>query len=71
MWKKLYTNSGLILLAILGAGVWFSNLYPLYPAEPKPLSEYDNVPPASPTPTTTPNLVELYEQLQLQLQLQL
>ena len=26
MWKKLYSNSGLILLAILAAGVWYSNL---------------------------------------------
>jgi len=49
MWKKLYSNSGLILLAILGAGIWFSNLYPLYPAKPKPFSDYDNVPPVTAT----------------------
>jgi hypothetical protein len=26
MWKKLYSNSGLISVAILAAGVWFSNV---------------------------------------------
>ena len=33
MWKKLYSNSGLILLAILAAGVWFSSGLSASPAE--------------------------------------
>ena len=35
MWKKLYSNSGLILLAILAAGVWTSNLYTFIRQSPK------------------------------------
>jgi len=48
MWKKLYSNSGLILLAILAAGVWFSNLQSLFPAKNAPkYSDFDA--PTSPT----------------------
>jgi len=35
MWKKLYSNSGLILLAVLAAGVWTSNLYTFIRQSPK------------------------------------
>jgi len=38
MWKKLYSNSGLILLAVLAAGVWTSNLYTFIRQSPKPSS---------------------------------
>jgi hypothetical protein len=30
MWKKLYSNSGLILLAALAIGIWTSNLHSFY-----------------------------------------
>jgi hypothetical protein len=35
MWKKLYSNSGLILIAVLAAGVWTSNLYTFIRQSPK------------------------------------
>jgi hypothetical protein len=38
MWKKLYSNSGLILLAVLAAGVWTSNMYTFIRQSPKPSS---------------------------------
>ena len=79
MWKKLYSNSGLILLAVLGAGIWFSNLRAIYP--PKPVNDFDVVHASSPTPTLsieealklppvstpsppTPSAVEIYEREQ-------
>src|SRR5262245_5603750 len=46
MWKKLYTNSGLILLAVLAAGVWTSNLLSLYQAKnvaPQGLTAEDRI----------------------------
>lgn len=36
MWKKLYSNSGLILIAVLAAGVWFSNVRSIYQAKTTP-----------------------------------
>ena len=38
MWEKLYSNSGIILLAVLAAGVWTSNLYTFIRRSPKPSS---------------------------------
>lgn len=49
--QKLYTNSGLILLAVLCVGAWFSNLQPYF--QPK------NATTALPTPT--PSVVEMFE----------
>src|SRR5215475_13003742 len=60
MWKKLYSNSGLILLAILAAGVWFSNLRALHPRQPDKSPGIDAL--TSPTPRNS--AVELYEQEQ-------
>jgi len=50
MWKKFYTNSGLILLAVLAAGVWTSNLRSIYQPAPEPCkyTDFDRV-------TTTPS----------------
>jgi hypothetical protein len=45
MWRKLYTNSGPILLAVLAAGVWFHNLRPHSSANP-----FDFATVASPAP---------------------
>lgn len=51
MWKKFYSNSGLVLLAVLAAGVWFSNVMPLLPARNAAEHvNFDVVPAASPTP---------------------
>jgi len=49
MGKKLYSNSGLILLAVLAAGVWTSNLLSRYSAKNTPkYSDFDAL--TSPTP---------------------
>lgn len=60
MWKKLYSNSGLILLAVLAAGVWFSNvMLLLLPARNTPEHiDVNPAPAASPTPTPTPLTIE-------------
>jgi len=56
MWRKLYTNSGLILLAVLAAGVWFSNVRAIY-------QDYYAPALAEPSPTPRPtSAVESYEQ---------
>lgn len=59
MWKKLYSSSGLILLAVLAVGIWFSNLLPFFSTTKAP--EYAN-PDAtsvvSETPTPTPITIE-------------
>jgi hypothetical protein len=63
MWKKLYSNSGLILLAVLAAGVWFSNILSLFPAKNAPkYADFDAVL-ASPSPTPQLSCVELYLRL--------
>lgn len=58
MWKKLYSNSGLILIAILAAGVWYSNLKHLFPDKNEPC--VDAV--AAPSPSPTLSFEELLEQ---------
>jgi len=55
MWRKLYSNLGLILIAILGVGVW-ANVYQSVKA-PEPYSKYsdfDKVVGDGETPTLTP-----------------
>jgi hypothetical protein len=36
MWKKLYSNPGLVLLAILATGIWFSNVRSFFQAKLAP-----------------------------------
>lgn len=49
MWKKLYSNSGLILLAVLAGGVWFSNIHSLFQPENTPKNtDFDAL--TTPTP---------------------
>lgn len=51
MWKRLYSNSGLILLAVLAAGVWLSAVLSFFPARSAPEHvDFDAAPAASPTP---------------------
>ena len=49
MWKKLYSNSGLILLAVLAAGIWVSNALSFF--APKNTPQVDAVAAPSPTPS--------------------
>jgi hypothetical protein len=65
MWKKLYSNSGLILLAILAAGVWFRNLRSFYPPKSNDFAYSDELLASSPTPA--PSFEELLEQEWLKL----
>jgi hypothetical protein len=49
MWKKLYSNSGIILLAIFAAGIWFHNILSLF--QPKNTPKYaESTPFIQPTP---------------------
>lgn len=50
MWKRFYSNSGLILLAILAAGIWFSNVMSFFPVKSTPeYANFDAAPVVSPT----------------------
>jgi hypothetical protein len=60
MWKKFYTNSGLILLAVLCAGVWFRNLRSFYPPKSNDFAYSDELLASSPTPA--PSLEEVLKQ---------
>ncbi|HEU0178934.1 MAG TPA: DUF3761 domain-containing protein [Blastocatellia bacterium] len=71
MWKKFYSNSGLILLAVLGAGVWTSNILAIYSRKSNDFADFNALtakmpqgqtegqalasPSPSPTPPMCPN----------------
>jgi hypothetical protein len=61
MWKKFYSNSGLILLAVLGVGVWTSNALSFFASKNTP--QVDAV--AAPSPA--PSFEELLEKERLKL----
>jgi hypothetical protein len=74
MWKKFYSNSGLILVAILAAGIWFSNITALFSGKREtaatPTPATSQVPKrvdfeaasGSPSPTPSRSAVEIFEQ---------
>jgi uncharacterized protein DUF3761 len=80
MMQKLYTNSGLILLAILAAGVWFSNVRDIFTARNAPHANAVAAPSpgltfeqlleqaGTPAPTPTPSVVKSYERKQTLIQ---
>jgi Protein of unknown function (DUF3761) len=65
MLRKLYSNSGPILLAVLCAGVWFRNLRSSYPPKSNDFAYSDELLASSPTPA--PSVEELLEQEWLKL----
>jgi hypothetical protein len=65
MWKKLYSNSGLILLAVLCVGVWFCNLRSFYPTKSNDFAYSDELLASSATPA--PSFEELLKQEWLKL----
>lgn len=64
MRRKLYSNSGLILPAVLCAGAWFRNLRSFYPPKSSNFI-LDELPASSPTPA--PSFEEVLEQEWLKL----
>src|SRR5262245_21717332 len=65
MLRKLYSNSGPILLAVLCAGVWFRNLRSFYPPKSNDFAYSDELLASSHTPA--PSFEELLEQEWLKL----
>jgi hypothetical protein len=65
MSRKLYSNSGLIILAVLCAGVWLRSLSSFYPPKSNDLAYSDGLLACSPIPA--PSFEELLEQEWLKL----
>jgi hypothetical protein len=59
MWKQFTSNWGLILIAILGVGVW-ANIYQSYKA-PAPCNDSNTVVGASPSPSPTYAHTDYYQ----------
>jgi hypothetical protein len=68
MLKKLYTNSGLILVALLAAGIWTSNIQDFLASRSAPKPTFEQLPERAGQPSPTPKLsaVELFEREQRQ-----
>jgi hypothetical protein len=65
MWEKFYSNSSLILLAVLCAGVWFRNLRSFYPPKSNDFAYSDEL--LASSPTSAPSLEERLKQEWLKL----
>jgi len=59
-WRKFFSNSGLILLAVLAVGVWFLNFRPYLVPEPHNPADFNQVT-ASPSPSPTENYTSIFE----------
>src|SRR5262245_3745867 len=62
MWRKFYSNPGLLLLAILAGGSWYSNLRAIYPGQPANSLDASAALASSPTPTPKFSCKQLYKQ---------
>lgn len=62
MWRKFYSNSGLILVAVLAAGVWASNVQDyLATKRAAKYAMFDALLAAEPTPQSSPTPGKYYD----------